>query len=216
MEEIKLMIVDDQELIRSSLSMVLATDDEITVVGTAQNGKEAIDVARLTQPDVILMDINMPVMNGIDATKYILSHEMAHNIIILTTFQEMEYVLEALQVGASGYLLKAIDTKDLIAGIKLVHRGGTLINHDVAKILFTEHLSGELNGVSKGMVRYQLSQREQEVLKCLAQGLTNQDISEKLFLSMGTVKNYVSRLYDKLDVANRIEAIQKASREKLL
>ncbi|MDN4524025.1 response regulator transcription factor [Fictibacillus fluitans] len=216
-KDISVMIVDDQELIRSSLAIVLEAEDGIQIAGTAENGKAAIDLITETQPDVVLMDINMPIMNGIDATLRIKEKGIQSRVIILTTFQEMEYVINALQAGADGYLLKAIDTKDLVAGIKLVHRVGTLITQDLAKLLFKEHVQNQsISQAEERQEKYRLSKREKEILECLANGLTNQDISDKLYLSVGTVKNYVSKLYAKLDVANRIEAIQKASKENLI
>lgn len=214
MRKIRLMLAEDQELIRSSLKIVLDIEPDIEVIGTAENGKQAIELCEKNQPDIILMDINMPVINGIDATKKIKKQFPSIKIIILTTFEDMDYVVEALQAGAEGYLLKAIDTKDLAAGIRVVVNGGSLITQDVAKLLFSDYI--QKTSEAKIEYTYLLSKREVEVLQCLADGLSNQLIAEKLFLSIGTVKNYISNLYSKLNVANRIEAILKAQQEKLL
>jgi DNA-binding NarL/FixJ family response regulator len=216
MDTIRLMIAEDQELIRSSLQIVLSIEEDIDVVGLAENGEQAVSLCARLKPDVILMDINMPVMDGIEATKQIKKQYPEVKIIVLTTFQEMDFVIEALQSGAEGYLLKAIDTKDLVAGIRVVAHGGTLITQEVAKALFAEHmhrLGGSLGAFED---KYRLSRREHEILQCLADGLDNQRIAEKLFLSVGTVKNYISNLYAKLDVANRNEAVRKAQKEDLL
>lgn len=214
MRKIRLMLAEDQELIRSSLKIVLDIEPDIEVIGTAENGKQAIELCEKNQPDIILMDINMPVINGIDATKKIKKQFPSIKIIILTTFEDMDYVVEALQAGAEGYLLKAIDTKDLAAGIRVVVNGGSLITQDVAKLLFSDYI--QKTSEAKIEYTYLLSKREVEVLQCLADGLSNQLIAEKLFLSIGTVKNYISNLYSKLNVANRTEAILKAQQEKLL
>jgi len=215
MEPIKVIIAEDQELIRSSLQIVLGIESDLAVVGAAENGAAAVALCEEQRPDVVLMDIHMPVMDGIEATKRIKKANPHTKIIILTTFQEMDFVIEALQAGAEGYLLKAIDTKDLVAGVRVVAHGGTLITQEIAKALFAGHIqkSGAFESPSE---KYMLSKRETEILKCLADGLSNEAIAEKLFLSMGTVKNYISNLYAKLDVAGRAEAVRKARNEELL
>jgi DNA-binding NarL/FixJ family response regulator len=209
MEKIKLMLTEDQELIRTSLEIVLNMEEDIEVIGLAENGEKAVKLAGELHPDVIFMDIHMPVMNGIEATKLIKEKHPDIKIIILTTFQEMDYVIEALQAGAEGYLLKAIDTKDLAAGVRMVAKGGSLISQDLAKQLFSQHIKKIETKEANPTDTYHLSQREVEVLECLTKGLSNQAISDKLFLSIGTVKNYISNIYAKLGVANRTEAIQK-------
>jgi DNA-binding NarL/FixJ family response regulator len=215
MERIKIMITEDQDLIRSSLQIVLNIEADMEVISVAENGERALKLCEEEVPDIILMDIHMPVMNGIEATKVIKERFPQVKIMILTTFQEMEYVIDALQAGAEGYLLKAIDTKDLAAGIRVIANGGTLITKEVAKVLFAEHIHKE-DHAKHNEDKTNLSKRELQVLRCIADGLTNQQISEKLFLSMGTVKNYVSNLYLKLDVSNRTEAIRKIKDDKLL
>ena len=217
MNEIRLLIAEDQELIRSSLQIVLDLEEDLVVIGTVENGKQAVDFCEKVKPDIVLMDINMPEMDGIEATKQI-KHQCPNvKIIVLTTFQEMDYVVGALQAGAEGYLLKAIDTKDLAAGIRVVARGGNLITQEVAKALFSDYIQHTGSTEEKETNdRYKLSKRELEVLKCLADGLSNQFIAEKLYLSLGTVKNYISNLYAKLEVANRTEAILKAQKERLI
>ena len=215
MERIKIMITEDQELIRSSLQIVLNIEPDMEVISVAENGEHALNLCNEEIPDIILMDINMPILNGIEATKRIKQRVPQVKIIILTTFQEMDYVIDAIQAGAEGYLLKAIDTKDLAAGIRVIANGGTLITKEVAKVLFAEHIHKEDQG-NYDENKTNLSKRELQVLRCIADGLTNQQISEKLFLSIGTVKNYVSNLYIKLDVSNRNEAIRKIQEDKLL
>jgi DNA-binding NarL/FixJ family response regulator len=225
MKEIKLLLVDDQDLIRESLHIVLDMDADIEVVGLADNGVAAVDKCRETKPNVVLMDIHMPVMDGVEATKRIKAEWPDVRVIILTTFQEVNYVVEALGAGAEGYLLKAIHPKDLAAGIKWVHRGGTLIPQDIAKLLVEQARSGGSGGGDAGAGAaaqptrvdvYGLSERELQVLHCIAAGLSNKEIAEKLFLSEGTVKNYISNIYSKMDVRDRIQAARKAQDEGML
>ncbi|MCD1259579.1 response regulator transcription factor [Paenibacillus athensensis] len=221
MNPIKLLLADDQDLIRESLHIVLDMDPELEVVGLAENGQTAVRLCEERQPDVVLMDIHMPVLDGVEATRQMKSRWPHIRVIILTTFQEITYVVDALGAGAEGYLLKAIHPKDLAAGIKWVHRGGTLIPQDIAQMLVKEaQNSGKPDsGTAEETARsdaYGLSEREAQVLQCIANGLSNKEIAEKLFLSEGTVKNYISSIYSKMDVKDRIQASKKAHLEGLL
>jgi DNA-binding NarL/FixJ family response regulator len=210
---IKVLIVDDQELIRESLSIVLTGEADLEIVGVAENGRAAVDQAARFSPDVILMDIHMPLMDGVEATRQIKQQFPALRVIILTTFQELEYVKEGLSAGAEGYLLKAIHPKDLAAGIRLVHHGGTLINQEIAKQLVADWISP--SGQMK-KVNFDLTEREVEILEELARGSTNREIARKLFLTEGTVKNYASSIYSKLDVIGRQKAVIKAKDEGII
>ncbi|MDG4658046.1 response regulator transcription factor [Ectobacillus antri] len=212
---IKIMLVDDQELIRESLAFVLNTDPELEVVALAKNGQEAVELSKEKKPNIILMDIQMPIMDGITATKFIKATHPEIRIMILTTFQEIQHVIDALSIGAEGYLLKAMHPKDLIAGIKLVHTGGTLLPNDLAKIL-VQQIQPSVTQAVQAPTPYDLTEREVQVLECLAHGLSNKDTAERLFLSEGTVKNYISSLYHKLDVKNRLQAVNKAKEEDLI
>jgi len=220
MNPIKLLLADDQDLIRESLHIVLDMDPELQVAGLAENGQTAVRLCEEHQPDVVLMDIHMPVLDGVEATRQIKSRWPHIRVIILTTFQEITYVVDALGAGAEGYLLKAIHPKDLAAGIKWVHRGGTLIPQDIARMLVKEAQSGKPDSTpAEETARsdaYGLSEREAQVLQCIANGLSNKEIAEKLFLSEGTVKNYISSIYSKMDVKDRIQASKKAHQEGLL
>lgn len=216
MKHIKLLLVDDQELIRESLAFVLNTDEELEVIGLAENGKDAIRFCEENTPDIILMDIQMPILNGIEATRMIKQKWPSIKVIILTTFQEVEHVLEALSIGAEGYLLKAIHPNDLISGLKLINRGGTLLPQNLAKALVQEVQQSIQSNIETPAHQYYLTEREGQVLKCIADGLSNKMIAEKLFLSEGTVKNYISSIYHKLDVKDRIQAILKAKNEEII
>lgn len=240
MKEIKLLLVDDQDLIRESLHIVLDMDPEIEVVGMAENGRAAVELCERHEPNVVLMDIHMPEVDGVEATKKIKERWPHIRVIILTTFQDIHYVVDALGSGAEGYLLKAIHPRDLADGIKWVHRGGTLIPQDIAKMLVNRlqqdaARTGESCSAVPGAVpgtgpnagepqhaaaeetnrgsAYGLSERELQVLQCIADGLNNREIAERLFLSEGTVKNYISNIYSKMDVRDRIQATRKAQDE---
>jgi DNA-binding NarL/FixJ family response regulator len=225
LESLRLLLVDDQELIRESLSIVLNMEMDIEVVGLAENGKIAIELCEAEQPDVILMDIHMPIMNGVEATRHIKQQWPHIRVLILTTFQEVQYVVDALSLGAEGYLLKAIHPKDLAAGIRLVWKGETLIPQDIAKLLVSQvHKSvvnshtpvSNTNNAKDDHTRFGLTKREIEVLQYLAEGFHNREIAKKLFLSEGTVKNYISSIYSKLDVHDRLKAAKKAKDKGIL
>ncbi|MNI30089.1 Transcriptional regulatory protein DegU [compost metagenome] len=228
MGPIKLLLVDDQDLIRESLHIVLDMDPDIEVVGLAENGSVALKLCEEHQPDVVLMDIHMPIMDGVEATRQIKQHWPLIHVIILTTFQEISYVVDALSAGAEGYLLKAIHPKDLAAGIKWVQQGGTLIPQDIAKMLVQQVKDGgdpiaqsplhkeKVIQPTQRVETYGLSEREIQVLQSISEGLNNKEIAEKLFLSEGTVKNYISSIYSKMDVRDRIQASKKAQDEGML
>jgi len=207
MKSIQVVLVEDQLLILNSLKIILNATEDIEVVGTAMNGEEALSVLEQVQPDVVLMDVHMPIMDGLEATRLAKAKWPSLKIIMLTTLQTRDSVVGALEAGAEGYILKAIDPLDLAAAIRLVSRGETMISQEVAKLLFTGPMGGHLQLTSE---REALTEREMEILKCLSNGLTNSMIAEKLFLSEGTVRNYISSIYSKLNVHSRIEAINKA------
>jgi DNA-binding NarL/FixJ family response regulator len=171
---IKVLLVDDQELIRVSLSIVLGGEPDIEIIGNAENGEKAIDLTKQLSPDIILMDIHMPQVNGVEATEHIKSLFPNVKVIILTTFEELSYVREALAAGADGYLLKAIHPKDLAAGIRLVHYGGTLITQEIAKQLINQWVKQSNNLIdnkkNKSKNKYGLTNREIEVLEETCEG----------------------------------------------
>ena len=217
---IKAAIVEDQEILRKSLKIVIENISDIEIVGTAENGEEAIALCERENLDILLMDIQMPVMDGVKATEEIKKRWPNIKVIILTTFQDVTHVLNALNAGAEGYILKAVDPEYLVQGIKMVYYGGSLIPQQLAKEVFGQiqlknnsHTDQDHNSM---IHPYDLNNQEIKVLKCLTQGLSNKDITEKMFLSMGTVKNYVSAIYSKLNVKNRSSAITKAMEESLI
>lgn len=215
--KIKLLIADDQELILESLNIVLGMEEDISVVGLAKDGEVAVQFCERYTPDIVLMDIHMPILDGVNATKIIKERFPDIKIIILTSYKEVDYVLNALGNGAEGFLLKAIHPKNLVAGIRVVHTGGTLISQEMAgdmiqRMKATEPgTASEASEVPSVQAKvFGLSKRELEVLQKLALGLRNQEIAEALFLGEGTVKNYISNIYAKLNAKGRLDATRKA------
>lgn len=197
-------------------------ETDIEVIGVSSNGIEAIELCKQFQPHVVLMDIHMPEMDGIEATRYIKQHWPKMRVVMLTTFHDMNYVREAMASGADGYLLKAMQPEDLASSIRLVHNGGTLIPQEIAKLMVAEWTSS-LSSPSKKKKdknekspRYGMTERQLDVLRLLVSGKDNREIARALYLSEGTVKNYISTIYSKMEVTDRIHAILKAQDEELL
>ncbi len=208
--KIKVLVVDDQRLIREGIASLLSLQEDIFVAGTAENGRESVRLSMELHPDVILMDIRMPVMDGISAVKEILQKGFCRKIIMLTTFDDDEYILKSLKAGAVGYLLKDIPEKDLAQAVKLAYKGVYQLSPSAAGKLIG-NISKDDNDISENdndirKIINTLSGREKDVLAEIAEGLTNREISEKLFLSEGTVKNYVSNILTALDLRDRTQA----------
>lgn len=198
---INVLIVDDDALIRDSLKLVLELDKDISVAGTCCNGDEAYRACMANPVDIVLMDIRMPLCDGITGTKKIKETFPNIKVLILTTFQDDEYIIQALKNGASGYMLKNTPSSVIREQIKLVYDGTMLIHPQVA-----EKLTGMLsNKKEKDLSVYNLTEREIDVIKLISEGYSNQEISEKLFLGESTVKNYVSSILDKLNLRDRTQ-----------
>ncbi|MGE6504031.1 response regulator [Bacillus wiedmannii] len=215
-EQIRLCIVDDHSFIRESLHMILDGQEDLQVVGMAEDGDRAVELCERLKPDVVLMDLEMPNLNGINATKMIKKKWPDIRVLILSTFQDTEKVKEIIRNGADGYLLKSIDSRELAESIRLVNRGGTLINHDLLHRTWEETKKIESFASKSDGKEYGLTKRELEILKLLSQGSRYKTIASTLYLSNGTVRNYASNLYEKLGVKNREEAVQKAKEIGLL
>ena len=207
---IKILLVDDEQMVRMGLRLILESEDDFEVVGEAGDGAEAVALTRKLDPDVVLMDIQMPGMNGLDATREIktLGREESSRVLILTTFELDEYVYEALRAGASGFLLKRTPAEDLIAGIHIVHSGDALLAPSVTKRLIDEFAHRPLpEGTSQVEALEELTQREREVLSLVAKGMSNAEIAQALFLSEGTVKTHIKRIFYKLGLRDRTQAV---------
>ncbi|KQU21629.1 histidine kinase [Bacillus sp. Leaf75] len=215
-EQIRLCIVDDQSFIRESLHTILDGQEDLQVVGMAEDGERAMELCERLKPDVVLMDLEMPNLDGIHATKIIKEQWPDIRVLILSTFQNTKRAKEIIRNGADGYLLKSIDSRELADSIRLVYRGGTMINHDLFHRMWEENEEiGSFESKSDGK-EYGLTKRELEILELLSQGSRYKTIASKLYLSNGTVRNYASNLYEKLGVKNREEAVQKAKETGLL
>ncbi len=217
MDPIRILIVDDQMLFAENLKIMLETlTDDIRVTGIASDGVQAVEMADTLKPNIILMDIRMPKMNGVDATKAILSKNKNQKIVMMTTFQEEEYVTATLNHGAIGYLLKNMKSNDLITALRAAASGNVLISPQVISQLL-KHASDEIDEeeAKRGLSLYDsFSNREKEVLQMMASGYSNRRIAQALFLSEPTVRNYISSIYTKLGTNDRMEVI--ASAKKLL
>jgi DNA-binding NarL/FixJ family response regulator len=208
---IRVLLVDDQELVRTGFRMVLADEDGIEVVGEAGNGREAISAAERYRPDVIVMDIRMPVMDGVEATRRITSSDVeaaGPRVLVLTTFDADEHVVDALRAGASGFLLKDVTPADFVNAIRVVAAGDALIAPSVTRRLLDRFARLPLpSDAAHGDVLNQLTEREIEVLKLVAEGLSNREIADRLVLAEPTVKTHVSHLLLKLDLRDRAQLV---------
>ncbi|PFD12196.1 MULTISPECIES: hybrid sensor histidine kinase/response regulator transcription factor [Bacillus cereus group] len=206
---IRLLIVDDQPFVRESLRTLLDRYEDLNVVGLAEDGNEAIDLCGRLQPHVILMDLDMQHMDGVEATKKIKQQWPHIRVLIFTTFQDTEQAVESLRNGADGFLLKSIETLELANTIRLIHKGGTLIDQGMSHKIFEKFDEKKETPQSKATA-YELTAREIEILQLVAKGLRYTTIASRLYLSNGTVRNYASTAYTKLGVSNKEEAVQRA------
>lgn len=205
---IKVLIADDQELIRQSLQIVLETKEGIEVVATAKDGLEVINLVRKEKPDVILMDVRMPEMDGVQCTKIIKDTYPQVKIIILTTFDDDKFVFSALKHGASGYLLKGISMDELEKAIHTVYKGGAMINPEIAsKVvdLFSEMAQSNYDIMIEAQNVDELTDTEWNIVKYVGRGMSNKEISAKMSLSEGTVRNYLSTILNKLNLRDRTQ-----------
>ncbi len=205
---IRLLLVDDQEIFRQGLASLLSLEDDLEVVGEAANGKQAIALSHELQPDVILMDIRMPICDGVVATQEIHQRFPWMKILVLTTFDEDEYIWKSLQAGASGYLLKSTPATQLATAIRTLHQGHCQLGPTIAPKLLAQlrYPHEESSKPSPSRQLANLSERELQVLNLIAQGKSNREIAQILFLSEGTVKNYVTQILNHLELRDRTQA----------
>ncbi len=207
---IRVAVVDDQALVRAGFEMLLDSAPDLDVVGTAANGAAAVDLVVRTQPDVVLMDIRMPVMDGLEATRRILSDERCADVrvLILTTFDLDEYVYVALRAGASGFLLKDTPPTDLLAGVRLVAAGEALLSPSITRHLIESfvHRPTEAEPLDASRLAV-LTDRERDVLTLVAKGLSNAEVGAQLYISPATVKTHVARILTKIDARDRAQLI---------
>lgn len=206
---IKVMLVDDQMILAEGIKSVLDTSSELTICGIANDGAEAVEMVKEVHPDVVLMDIRMPNMNGVAATKRIKEIDESIKIIVLTTFDDSDYILSAINNGASGYLLKDIGATALVDAIKNAYAGDTILPAKIAKKITDAAMLVSSDKQIKLKKRFAFSDREVEIALMLSDGFTNRQIASALKISDGTARNYISSIYLKLGVDNRNAAILK-------
>jgi DNA-binding NarL/FixJ family response regulator len=210
---IRVLIADDQPLLRGGFALILGSDPEITVVAEASDGVEALAAVREHQPDLVLMDIRMPRMDGIEATRHLTASPLAAGVrvLVLTTFDGDEYVYHALRAGASGFLLKDVAPTDLIAAVKIVAAGESLLSPAITRRLIEKFVAGPAAAITLPP----LTERERDVLDAVARGLSNMEIAAEMFVSYSTVKTHVSHLLTKLDARDRAQLVMIAYRSGL-
>jgi DNA-binding NarL/FixJ family response regulator len=205
---VRVLIVDDQGLVRAGFRMILEAEEDIEVVGEAADGLEAIDEASRLEPDVVLMDVRMPELDGIEATRRLLANGAVNTkVVMLTTFDMDEYVYDALHAGASGFLLKDVPPEHLIDGIRSVASGDALLAPSITRRLIEEFVRSGPASTSPPPGLDQLTARELEVLQLMARGLSNAEIAKELFVSETTVKTHVAHVLMKLDLRDRVQAV---------
>ena len=209
---VRVLIADDQALVRAGFKMILEAEPEIEVVGEAVDGVEAVEQIRRLKPDVALMDIRMPRLNGLEATREVVNGggDAPTRVLVLTTFDLDEYVYDALRVGASGFLLKDVPADQLVNGIRLVAAGEALLAPSVTRRLITEFSKVAPSSAKPPAALDELTERELEVLKLMARGLSNAEIAEELVVSSTTVKTHVAHVLSKLDLRDRVQAVVQA------
>lgn len=209
---IKILLAEDQVMVRQGLKMMIETDEEISVTGEADNGKEAVSLCEKGLFDVAILDIRMPVMDGIEAAKILRTRFPHIKILMLTTFDDSEYVMNALKLGVSGYMLKNGDTASLIRSIKSALSGGLSLEDQVASKVMPILLQNQ----EERQIDPTLTPRERAILKCIGEGLNNKEVAERLGLSVGTVKNQTSHVLDKLELRDRTQLAIYAIRHRLV
>ena len=198
---IKVLIADDQTLIRDSIKIILEAAGKFEVTGTVGNGKEVLEAIEQNQPDVILMDIRMPEMDGTVCTKYVKQRHPEIKVIILTTFDDDDFIFSALKYGASGYLLKGVEPKELYSAIETVYHGGAMKVFTLFSKMAQSNYAIQVNDKDA----HDFSKHEWQVIQQVGLGLSNKEIAAKLYLSEGTVRNYISKILDKLDLRDRTQ-----------
>lgn len=205
MEEIKVLIADDEKLIREGLKIILNANSDISVVGTSENGQEAIEFCKKEQVDVILMDIRMPVCDGVRATKIIKGQFPDIRILILTTFKDDEYIFDAMKFGANGYILKDTSYDVIIDAIKSVYKGNVVVNPEVASLMVSGIAKNPENDLESIKDKHKLTDRQIEIIICIGSGLSNKEIAEKQYVTEGTVKNHITEILSKLEMRDRTQ-----------
>ena len=211
----RILIADDHPLLREALCKVFSNQKDMEIVGQASNGEEAIDLASQLKPDILVMDIMMPKLDGLEASRQIKKIAPNTAILILTAYDDDNYVLGLLEAGATGYLMKSAKGQDLVEAVRAIRAGESVLHPKIIEKLLKQAMAKPA-GTAEHKIKYLLSDREMEMLKLLATGMSNKEIAEKLCLSLRTVKAHMSNIFTKMNVASRSEALVEALRKELL
>jgi two-component system response regulator NreC len=215
MEKIRVFLVDDHTVVRQGLRRILESDDEIEIVGEAGDGRTAIDLVQKLRPHVVVMDVAMPELNGIEATRQILKRVEGARVLVLSMHGDDVYVRQALKAGARGYLLKDSEDLDLIKAVKAIRAGGSFFSPPVSKVVLSGYLGDKVDGDAEdGVAR--LTDREREVLQLIAEGKTNKEVAHALTVSVNTVETHRKHIMEKLDLHNTAELVRFAIRTKIV
>ncbi|OGO71185.1 MAG: DNA-binding response regulator [Chloroflexi bacterium RBG_19FT_COMBO_62_14] len=212
-DKIRILIADDHTIFRSGLNLLLSSEVDLEVVGEAKDGMAAVEMAASLHPDVVLMDVGMPGLNGLDATRQIRARLPEVNILVLTMHRSDEYFFQMLEAGAAGYLLKGAETNELINAVRAVARGDVFLYPSMARRLVQEYLS---QSPSQGSAAAHLTEREREILKLIAEGFSNGEIADRLVISPSTVHSHRANLMRKLELGSRHELVQYARQKGLI
>lgn len=215
LDSIKILLAEDHAVVRESIREALTREPEFTIVGEASNGNEAVSLARGLKPDVIIMDVAMPELNGIEATKQIKAFQPGVSILVLTAYDDEQYIFSVLSAGAAGYLLKDVGVSDLVEAIKTVYKGESVLHPNIAKKVLQKFRTGKIDAVEEPSAEL-LSEREITVLKLAAGGLSNHAIAQELHLSVSTIESHLRTIFSKLGVGSRTEAVVEAMKRNWL
>jgi two-component system response regulator NreC len=215
MEKIRVFLVDDHTVVRQGLRRILESDDEIEIVGEAGDGRTAIDLVQKLRPHVVVMDVAMPELNGIEATRQILKRVEGAKVLVLSMHGDDVYVRQALKAGARGYLLKDSEDLDLIKAVKAIRGGGSFFSPPVSKVVLSGYLGDKADGDTEDSVA-RLTDREREVLQLIAEGKTNKEVAHALSVSVNTVETHRKHIMEKLDLHNTAELVRFAIRTKIV
>ena len=215
MDKTTVLLVDDQALVREGMAMVLGQEPGLRIVGEAEDGRAGVQLARLHRPDVVLMDVRMPVLDGIAATREIVTQRPETRVLILTTFDLDEYAFDGLRAGASGFLLKDVSSAELVRAVRTVAAGEAVVSPRITRTLLDRYQQGPASPPESARLLEKLTGREREVLVAIARGLSNIEIADELFLSESTVKTHVGRVLAKLNARDRVHAVIWAHRHGL-
>jgi DNA-binding NarL/FixJ family response regulator len=215
MEKIRVLVTDDHAIVRDGISALLALTGDIEVVGEATNGREALEVVSKLAPDIVIMDMAMPLMDGLEATRRIHKDSPATKVIVLTQYQDKEYVLPVIEAGASGFISKAAAASELTSAIRSVYRGDSFLSPSIAKVLVDDYRQIAGAGKSKNAAE-ELTNREREILKLLVEGYSTREIARMLVISPKTVERHKTSLMGKLDIHNRLDLFKYALRKGII